>query len=253
MNGGNVELADCRRTWLGVLVLMLLPALSDAGTPLVWQASRSAAIALAQSQGKNILLISGRPTCGNCSYMKNTVCELSSPNIRGVIDQSYVPWLCDIDTSSESSIYMGGLGSYTLPMICCIDPNNAATYLDRTTNVQDPTTFYNRLLSHVVSGWDAGFQDLGEGWRRLGWFGDFRPMGGSGWIWHNAHGFLYVAPGSTPHDIWFYSQSMGWLWTKSTTYPFLFRASDGAWLWYLSGSTNPRWFFNYKTSSWEQH
>lgn len=185
--------------------------------------------------------------------MKGTVCELTSPNIRGVIDQSFVPWFCDIRTSSESSIYMGGLGSYTLPMICCIDPDNAATYLDRTTNVQDPATFYNRLLSQAVSAWDAGFQDLGEGWRRLGWFGDFCPMGGSGWIWHAAHGFLYVAPGSTPHDIWFYSQSMGWLWIKSTTYPFLFRASDGAWLWYLSGSTNPRWFFNYKTSSWEQH
>lgn len=78
-------------------------------------------------------------------------------------------------------------------------------------------------------------------------------MGGSGWIWHNAHGFLYVAPGATPQNIWFYSQSMGWLWTTSTTYPFLYRASDGAWLWYLSGSTSPRWFYNYKTSAWEQH
>ena len=71
-----------------------------------------------------------------------------------------------------------------------------------------------------------------------------------GWIWHNRHGFFFVAEPSTPDSIWLFAQDMGWLWTRRTVYPFLFRSSDGAWLWY-NGSTNPRWFRNMSTGTWE--
>ena len=97
--------------------------------------------------------------------------------------------------------------------------------------------------------WDAGYSDIGGGWRRLAWFGDYTPMG-SGWNWHNKHGFLYAAPTSYEYDIWFYTQDMGWLWTSRTQYPYLFRVNDGAWLWY-NGATNPRWFRNMTAGTWE--
>ena len=100
----------------------------------------------------------------------------------------------------------------------------------------------------VQSGWDAGYTDLGGGWRRLSWFGDYIPMGD--WIFHNKHGFWYPAANSTPADIWFFTQDMGWLYTGSATYPFLYRASDGAWLWY-NGAVNPRWFRNMTAGTWE--
>ena len=99
--------------------------------------------------------------------------------------------------------------------------------------------------------WDAGYQSLGGGWRRLGWFGDYVPMGSEGWIWHNKHGFFFVPANATPQSIWLYSQDMGWLWTSSTVYPFLYRQNDGAWLWY-NGSTGPRWFRNMTNNTWEQ-
>ena len=99
------------------------------------------------------------------------------------------------------------------------------------------------------AGWDAGYRDLGGGWRRLTWFGDYAGMGG-GWIWHNKHGFMYPTPASTRSDIWFYTQDMGWLWTANATYPYLYRSSDGAWLWY-NGSANPRWFRNMTVGTWE--
>lgn len=98
--------------------------------------------------------------------------------------------------------------------------------------------------------WDDGYSDIGGGWRRLAWFGDYIPMGGDGWIWHNRHGFFFVEPTSSPDSIWLFAQDMGWLWTSRTTYPFLFRSSDSAWLWY-NGSTNPRWFRNMSTGTWE--
>ena len=98
--------------------------------------------------------------------------------------------------------------------------------------------------------WDAGYTDLGGGWRRLNWFGDFVPMGGAGWIWHNQHGYLYVAANNTPASIWLYANGRGWLWTSATTYPYLYRSASSAWLWY-NGSTNPRWFRNMTTGQWE--
>jgi hypothetical protein len=99
--------------------------------------------------------------------------------------------------------------------------------------------------------WDDGFQDLGNGWRRLAWFGDYAPVGGDGWLWHNRHGFWYAAPGGTPDDVFFFALDMGWLWTGENTYPFLYRFSDDAWLWY-NGQTQPRRFFNASDNQWEQ-
>jgi len=100
-------------------------------------------------------------------------------------------------------------------------------------------------------GWDTGYQALGSGWRRLTWFGDYIPMGSDGWIWHNKHGFFFVAASSTPQSIWFYAQDMGWLWTSSSGYPFLYRSRDQVWLWY-NGARNPRWFRNMTTGQWER-
>ena len=99
-----------------------------------------------------------------------------------------------------------------------------------------------------TGGWDDGYVNLGGGWRRLGWLGDYAPTGD--WIWHNKHGFWYPAPGGEPTGGWFYSQDMGWLYTGNGLYPFLYRANDAAWLWY-NGSTNPRWFRNLTAGTWE--
>ena len=105
-----------------------------------------------------------------------------------------------------------------------------------------------RVRTHAHNTWDAGHQSLGGGWRRLAWFGDYIPMGG--WIFHHRHGFWYPATVSTPQSIWFFTQDMGWLWTSSTLYPFLYRQADGAWPWY-NGSSSPRWFRNMTAGQWE--
>jgi hypothetical protein len=101
--------------------------------------------------------------------------------------------------------------------------------------------------------WDFGSQYLGGGWKRLSWFGDYADMGSS-WIWHPQHGYEYVYSLSTPTSIYFWDHSgLGWLWTSSTLYPYLYRFSGGAWLWYQSGSSSPRWFFNLTAGQWESH
>jgi hypothetical protein len=123
---------------------------SAVGQSLTWQTSKSAALTKARNEGKLVMLLAGRTTCGNCAYMKSTVCESVSPAIRSLIQCEYVPWFCDVDSSQEWQAYASGLGSFTLPMICCIDPKNSATYLDRTTSIQEKQPFYTRLLGKVT-------------------------------------------------------------------------------------------------------
>ena len=136
-----------------------------------------------------------------------------------------------------SASWQGG-GTSSSRLRDWLDPDNTGLlYMDG----RDPA---------AGSTWDAGYQSLGDGWRRLAWFGDYIPMGGDGWIWHNRHGFLFVPADAASGSIWLFAQDMGWLWTGNTTYPFLYRSSDGAWVWY-NGATGPRWFRNMATGVWE--
>ena len=117
---------------------------------LNWLTSRAEAISAARAQGKTILLIAGRDTCSNTTYMRDAVCQKVDPSIRETIRNDYIPWYCDVDNSTEWYSYASGLGSFTLPMICRIDPDNPDTYIDRTTGVQDTDVFYNRLIDGIV-------------------------------------------------------------------------------------------------------
>ena len=190
-------------------------------------------------------------------YMKNTACESLSPAILAQINQYFVPWYCNIDFSTESDGYKNGLGSYTLPMICCIDPNDPddTHYLDRTTNVQDLNVFYNRLVSiaNAHSFWWTGAVDGGGGWKYSSWFSYFKNYG-SGWHYHAEHGWLY-AVGSLPSSVWFWNSGRGWLWTSNTSYPFFWNSSASAWWYYYTGTGNGSggWFRNYANGQNEWH
>jgi hypothetical protein len=115
---------------------------------------------------------------------------------------------------------------------------------------ESPNTFTIKGVVTAPLNWWSAAQNLGGGWYRYFWFGDFSVMGG-GWIWHNRHGFMYSASTSAD-NIWLWTQDMGWLWTGNGTAPFFFRQSDGAWIWYQQWSQNPRWFFNFSANTWEQ-
>jgi hypothetical protein len=113
---------------------------------LTWLASKADAMSAAKSQGKLVLLLAGRSSCGTCQYMRNTVCESLSPPVKELIQERYVPWYCDVDSQAEWLPYASGLGVFSLPLICLIDPNTTNQYLDRTTGTQTAQVFYDRLL-----------------------------------------------------------------------------------------------------------
>ena len=134
------------RTWMLARICFMMP-LEGSAAPLVWQTTRAEAVEAARNSGKLILLLAGRETCGNCQYMKNTVCE--TPSVRQVIDANYVCWFCPVDNSAEWYPYATGLGSFTLPLMCVIDPEPPPSTLDRSTATQSVSVFQNRLSSHL--------------------------------------------------------------------------------------------------------
>ena len=97
----------------------------------------------------------------------------------------------------------------------------------------------------------ADATDLGDGWKRSAWLGQFND-GEFPWVFHEDHGW-WLTEGENQTGLWFFSSDLGWIWTGSESYPFLFRASDEGWLFYLEGSRNPRWFFNFGAGEWEMH
>jgi hypothetical protein len=139
----------CKLMSVIVIVTFLLCGISSVSADdLVWRTSKEVAVSTARSQGKYILLLAGREICGNCNYMRYTVCESVSPAVRDLIEESFVPWFCDVDASTEWGIYSYGLGNFTLPLICVIDPNDPDKYLDRTTAIQGVEEFHTRLLQY---------------------------------------------------------------------------------------------------------
>ena len=135
-----------KAVWLAGFIMCLGWSAASAAT-LTWLESKSDAMSAAKSQGKLVLLLAGRDTCGNCQYMLNTVCESLTPPVESLIQDRYVPWYSDVDSNADWQPYASGLGSFTLPLICCIDPNTTNQYLDRTTSAQTAQVFYDRLLA----------------------------------------------------------------------------------------------------------
>lgn len=132
--------------WLVAAASLLLIAPSRAAQT-AWLKSRAQAVETARNSGKLILLLAGRESCGNCQYMRNTVCE--SAGVKPQLTGNFVCWFCPVDDSTEWYAYASGLGGFTLPLMCVIEPGNSMSYLDRTTGIQSPSTFGDRLNSRL--------------------------------------------------------------------------------------------------------
>jgi thioredoxin-related protein len=130
-----------------ILFCIFLSAAITYGAPLNWCKSQSQALSIAQKEGKIILLIAGRNTCGNSRYMRE-ICE-SNISLRRLIEQNFVPWYCDTDSNEWYKYAQGLSDSIYLPLICCIKPSATVLLFDRSTGTQTPVNFLFRL-QHII-------------------------------------------------------------------------------------------------------
>ena len=108
------------------------------------------------------------------------------------------------------------------------------------------------LPNLLVSGLNA--DQVTERWYQSDWLGSFNDAG-SGWIYHDEHGWLYPAEDGSG-NYWLYHANLGWLWTGPDFYGnaqgryFLFSPKADSWLYYESSDKT---FYVYKDSMWMNH
>ena len=93
----------------------------------------------------------------------------------------------------------------------------------------------------------ADGKDLGAGWKRAGWFGqyfgDFFP-----WVHHENLGWLFVEQ-KGEGDVWFFREGLGWTWTNIEMFPYLYLVERQEWA-YLDRSVFPARLFDYSYMEW---
>jgi hypothetical protein len=108
------------------------------------------------------------------------------------------------------------------------------------------------LPNLLVSGLNA--DQVTERWYQSDWLGSFNDAG-SGWIYHDEHGWLYPAEDGSG-NYWLYHADLGWLWTGPNFYGnaqghhFLFSPKADSWLYYES---SVKTFYVYKDSRRMNH
>ncbi len=129
---------------------------------------------------------------------------------------------------------------------CRLASHRTNLYMLALGNFSDAKLYLVQLDIRRQWWWQA--KDMGNSWRWTSWFGFFTTFGDP-WVFHDAaHGWMY-APSFSPNSLWFWTADLGWLWTRSTTYPYFWSKERNSWLWY-NGSAHPRWFVDMTTGEW---
>ena len=97
-----------------------------------WRTTKAEAVAAALKTGKKIFLVCGHDGCWNTMTTKNVSCE--EPAVKAALIAKCVLWYSNCNTQwEENDCYMRGLGSFTLPLVCIIDPKDPDNYVKRVT------------------------------------------------------------------------------------------------------------------------
>jgi hypothetical protein len=115
------------------------------------------------------------------------------------------------------------------------------------TNPNLPDTNVNHADKGTLS-YALDTSPLGGGWQESSWFGLFH-QASSEWVYHFDFGWIYAKP-ENDSSIWFWSPSLGWLWTNKDAYPHVWRQDEYEWSYFSRLADNTFTFYNYSTSSW---
>ena len=113
----------------------------------------------------------------------------------------------------------------------------------------DETDSYYQIEPPYGNSWEQA-TDLGGGWRWMDWFGHYfeTPIG---WIYHYELGWLFRVSENTD-SVWFWKQGIGWIWTNSFVYPYLYRGSTSEWIFLRSGGTSEWNLYDFGGGRWLQ-
>ena len=88
-----------------------------------------------------------------------------------------------------------------------------------------------------------------NGWRYSSWLGDYYPVT-ENWLYHLDHEWLWLDC-EDETKVWIWNSEPDWIWTSREGYPVLYLAAGEAWTSYIPGSSHPRLFYDWESSTWE--
>ena len=94
--------------------------------------------------------------------------------------------------------------------------------------------------------WSSIASTRTDGWIIDSWMGDLLPYPNQ-WAYHRRLGWIFMSPDGSD-GYWIWRQENGWLWTNSSTWPFLWAHESTGWL-YLLPAKNKALFYDYGSDS----
>ena len=88
-----------------------------------------------------------------------------------------------------------------------------------------------------------------NGWRYSPWLGYYYPVT-ENWLYHLDHEWLWLDC-EDETKVWIWNSELDWIWTSRDVYPVLYLAADEAWTSYIPGSSHPRLFHDWESSTRE--
>ena len=87
-----------------------------------------------------------------------------------------------------------------------------------------------------------------SGWYESSWFGTFK-RANYNWIYHTELKWLFVEK-STSLGTWFWSEKLGWGWTRQDLWPYIWTNTPEGWLYYFGNQKGALTFWDYSNSEY---
>ena len=82
------------------------------------------------------------------------------------------------------------------------------------------------------------------------WFGEFM-IGGTSWILHARHGWLYENWVTSTQNMWLWSDPLQqWIWTNRDYFPYFYDPSRTAWIYFIAASSGGAYVYDYGQGAW---
>ena len=110
---------------------------------------------------------------------------------------------------------------------------------------------FDLSASNATQIWSNGTEsdpvNVPNWWTSL-WFGNFAVTEGTDWIYHEQYAWLFIFP-QEGGGLWYWQKNLGWLWTGSELYPYVYRQGFG-WHYFLGASDGSVFLFSYPDETW---
>jgi hypothetical protein len=88
------------------------------------------------------------------------------------------------------------------------------------------------------------------GWWDSPWLGEFFRVNDSDWIFHAELGWVYLVTKNKTGGVWLWQETLGWVWTNSKLYPFLYSGKSNRWIFFHGQSRGNLILYDYEASNW---